>query len=143
MHILSISDDPILVRARNQVLRVANHTVKSSSSVRAWRVLVTGDFDAVVLCASVPYTEQVHLVRRMTRHLPSLIVIICCDEDACGSTANASHDQAPNVVHVPRFNPAAMLAALESRAPRPDSFGVSPVHPLGNLGYRLSPRQGT
>jgi DNA-binding NtrC family response regulator len=139
MHILSISDDPILARARSQVLSVANHTVKSSSSVRAWRVLVTGDFDAVVLCASVPYTEQVHLVRRMTRHLPSLI-IICCDEDGYGST---SHDRAPNVVHVPRFNPAAMLAALESRAPRPHSFGVSPVHPLGNLGYRLSPRQGT
>jgi DNA-binding NtrC family response regulator len=105
MHILCISDDPILAVTRSEILRLAHHNVVSCPSASAWRTFINGDFDAVLLCTSVPLFIQLELVAHMSKRSPSL-VIIRCDEDQGGDT--------PNVVHVPQFHPEAMLAAVQS-----------------------------
>jgi DNA-binding response OmpR family regulator len=107
MHILCVSDDALLALTRSAVLRFAGHTVVDSTSVGAWRAFKRGDFDAVVFCPSVPDCDQVELTRQMSARSPSL-VIVRYDEDRRGDAAN--------VVHISRFDPQAIIAAVNRPA---------------------------
>ena len=93
MHILCVSDDPMLLRTRSEILRT-RCTVVECTSGTAWQVFVDGDFDAVVLCASIPFPQQVALVRWMSSHSPSLL-ILRCEEDDLGDVDDAERDVDP------------------------------------------------
>jgi DNA-binding response OmpR family regulator len=119
MHILCISDDPMLSLTRSELLRVAHHSVVECSSATAWQTFLNGDFDAVVLCASLPLAQQIALVHRMSKHSPSLL-IVRCEQDDLGDTAN--------VVHVPHADPVALLEAV-----------IHPPKWRGPSGYQTQP----
>jgi hypothetical protein len=76
-----------------------------SPSAAAFRVFVGGDFDAVVLCNSIPDSEAIALVRRIRQRSPSVVIVRC----------TPPRDSAiPDTIDVPPFDPRALIAAVDA-----------------------------
>jgi CheY-like chemotaxis protein len=102
MHVLCVSNDPLLSRTRSGVLRL-QYSVVESPSAAAWRLFVDGDFDAVVLCSSISDAEATALVRRIRQRSPSVVIVRCAPPGGCAI---------PSTVDAPKYDPGALIMAV-------------------------------
>jgi CheY-like chemotaxis protein len=66
--ILMVGRDRLLMKMRSQVLRGAGYTVEPSCSpLQAIDKFVTGDFDLVLLCHSIPAGDRERVARPYSR----------------------------------------------------------------------------
>jgi hypothetical protein len=98
--VLSVGPDASLLGARNRVLLAAGYLIESASSLNeaAYRFL-TGDFDLVILCHSVPTRERERLtclIRASGSRTP--IVSISGSLHQCDAFATATIEDGPKVL---------------------------------------------
>ena len=97
---LAVGRDPLLLETRNQVLRSAGYTVVPALSVeQALQDFVSGDFDIVILCHSLPVRERERLTYAIRRHSPNTpVVAIASRLSALDSFADAMVENDPDVL---------------------------------------------
>jgi CheY-like chemotaxis protein len=82
--VLSVGSDPVVLGARNQVLRSAGYIVVSAISIReAIHLFQEGDFDLIILCHSLPIKDCERLTC-IIRASGSRIPIACVSGAALG-----------------------------------------------------------
>ena len=70
--ILAIGRDPGLLHLREEVLRTGGYAVVSTHSINdAVRKITEGDFDAVILCHTLPAGQKKTLISFVRAHSPS------------------------------------------------------------------------
>jgi len=111
--ILSAGRDPYLSKKRDQTLVAAGYKVVSATnSPEIINKLFNGDFDAVILCNSIPNDERKRLAGIIKSYSPSTPIIVLAEMegrkyDYGTLTASGSSD--------------AIMAALQQTFPRPQS----------------------
>jgi CheY-like chemotaxis protein len=87
--ILSVGTSPQLLKARTQALSSAGYTVLNRLSVRdAIKEFIFGDFDAVILCHSIPVKEKQYFASRIHSMRPFTPVLVI-SADAAESDRSA------------------------------------------------------
>ena len=85
--ILSVGYDPTLLHMRTMVLRSNGYVIKEAQSVEQAQLLAESDLiDLIVICHTVPESDQVKLItaaRRARRLLP----ILCVTDQEFGCVA--------------------------------------------------------
>src|SRR5579864_7572509 len=75
--VLNVSSDLLLLETRGRVLSTSGYTVVSQPSISgATKVFLAGDFDAVILCHSVPLKERQHFIELIRAKSPSTPVVV-------------------------------------------------------------------
>jgi len=121
--ILSAGRDRPLLFTRNRVLEEAGYIVTPAiTPAEITEVFFRGDFDAVILCHSIPQEERERIARIVRMHSPSTPVIVLADlptrKYEFGDMTIES-DAASLLRSVPEA-----LAIAAARKP------ISPAHPL-------------
>jgi DNA-binding NtrC family response regulator len=111
---LSVGRDPLLLQTRGQVLLSDGYTVSSTLSVdQALQQFVTGDFDLVILCHSIPLRERERLADAIHKHSPNTpVVVVAAGYGSKDRAADAVIDnepatllqQLPKLLHKPPEN---------------------------------------
>jgi DNA-binding NtrC family response regulator len=84
--LLAVGRDSVLLDSRSRLLRSDGYTVVNAfSGQQALALFLAGDFDAVVLCHSIPARERQTLAQAFHDHSPSTPVVLI-------STGFTSHD---------------------------------------------------
>jgi|SRR6185312_9002511 len=104
---LSVGQDPVLLETRRQILRHAGYTVVSALSVeQALQSFVSGDFDIVVLCHSMPVQDRERLTYSIRRHSPNTpVIVVTAKVGAMDSFADATIENEPEILlqEIPRM----------------------------------------
>ena len=75
--ILNVSTNPSLLETRSLLLRTAGYIVVEQSSTKAAaNELLSGDFDAVILCHSITQEQRDRLVNLIRTQRPSTPILI-------------------------------------------------------------------
>jgi DNA-binding response OmpR family regulator len=78
--VLSVSADSALLRTRSLLLKTAGYTVvEHSSTDAAAKQFLAGDFDAVLLCHSLPVDQRSWLIGLIYSHSASTPILIISD----------------------------------------------------------------
>jgi len=78
--VLSVSADHALLETRSLLLRTAGYTVvEQSSTDAAANQFLAGDFDAVLLCHSLPVDQRSRLIGLIHSHSASTPILIISD----------------------------------------------------------------
>jgi DNA-binding response OmpR family regulator len=87
-HLLSVGPVASLLNTRNAVLRHAGFRVETSSDLNeALSLFLNGDFDAAILCHSVPARDKERFVRIAKEQKP--LTPLAVMSDGAGPTAGA------------------------------------------------------
>jgi DNA-binding response OmpR family regulator len=84
--ILSVGNDPSLLRTRNEILFSSGYSVVLAySEAEAINNFLNGDFDLVILCHSIPHQEKRLIVASMRHHSPYTPIMLLASgmADAC------------------------------------------------------------
>ena len=104
---LAVGLDPLLLETRNRVLESAGHTIVSALSVeQGLERFVSGDFDIVILCHSIPVRERERLTYAIRRRSPNTpVVVITTKFSAMDSFADAMIENEPEILlqEIPRI----------------------------------------
>lgn len=104
---LTVGLDPLLLETRNRILESAGHTIVSALSVeQGLDQFVSGDFDIVILCHSIPVRERERLtyaIRRLSPNTP--VVVVTARLSAVDSFADAMIENEPEILlqEIPRI----------------------------------------
>jgi DNA-binding response OmpR family regulator len=75
--LLSVGSDPDLMTTRSMVLRQAGYAVETAMTVRtAMPLFVSGDFDLVIICASIPEGQRIQLISAIKSKRPLAMIMI-------------------------------------------------------------------
>jgi DNA-binding response OmpR family regulator len=97
---LAVGRDPLLLETRAQVLRSAGYTVVSALSIeQAFQHFVSGDFDIVILCHSIPVQDRERLTSAVHSRSPNTpVVVVAARFSAMDRFADAMVENDPAVL---------------------------------------------
>jgi len=107
--ILSFGHNSTLLRLRNAVIQSAGHEVITTKETTLVLELARKqDFDAVVICNSIPVVLREAIARQLKRLKPEIPLIILCEEEEC----NRFKTLAEIVIAPPAFSQDPLLHAI-------------------------------
>jgi CheY-like chemotaxis protein len=122
--LLSVGPIPELLTLRNAVLRQAGFLVETSSDLNeAVRLFLDEDFDAAILCHSIPERDKARLIRLLKENKPLTPVAALSDgSEASDGVASQNLDLVINNLDGPETLLKQVCSMIEK---------ASPTHPRG------------